>query len=513
MALQDALGTVGDPVSRALRSTFGKPSEEATTFTPEQGMQRRIARGVVAEEQLPGLLEGSMSEATKAQEDIARQRTGMAERGRAIGEEFAIKERELIESPEYKQKEIPAFEPTQANLQDIQNVLGLSIVAGLLAGGASKRSGMAAMAALNGAVEGFRQGRQDVYKREIDVFAKNVEAIKENNKQTLERFNRAMGLLQTDRKAAEGELKVLEAEVQNSVAAAALRQGQYKQAQDALFKAVEGSDRASQTMLQLKQQAELKREQIAAQERARTEALQSKVNLANQNFVLRLAEFNRKVDQDQAKITSLGKEEKKNLQGIDNLKAELEDLQRIALQNPEKFFGFGTDTVGNVVASYREKVLKDPEMSSFIRRFEAFQIPERHDKFGATLTGNEKESWRRSIIGPGNDPSAISEYFTTKLMILDRARNNIINSPYRSSAPANAQAQLGTAAQQAAGMGVNLGPFGSVTFQPPARQPAQTGLSASQIASQRAEANDAIRRGADRDKVAKRFREDTGQEL
>ncbi len=50
--------------------------------------------------------------------------------------------------------------------------------------------------------------------------------------------------------SAEGELKVLEAEVQNSVAAAALRQGQYKQAQDALFKAVEGSDRASQTMLQ-----------------------------------------------------------------------------------------------------------------------------------------------------------------------------------------------------------------------------------------------------------------------
>jgi hypothetical protein len=512
MALQDALGTVGDPVSRALRSTFGKPSEEATTLTPEQGMQRRIARGTVAEEQLPGLLEGSMSEATKAQADIAKQRTGMAERGKAIGEEFAVKERELIESPEYKQKEIPAFEPSQSNLEDIRNVLGLSIVAGFLAGGASKRSGMAAMAALNGAVEGFRQGRQDVYKREIDVFAKNVEAIKENNKQTLERFNRAMGLLQTDRKAAEGELKVLEAEVQNSVAAAALRQGQYKQAQDALFKAVEGSDRASQTMLQLKQQAELKREQIAAQERARKEALQSKINLANQNFVLRLAEFNRKVDQDQAKITSLGKEEKKNLQGIDNLKAELEDLQRIALQNPEKFFGFGTDTVGNVVASYREKVLKDPEMSSFIRRFEAFQIPERHDKFGATLTGNEKESWRRSIIGPGNDPSAISEYFTTKLMILDRARNNIINSPYRASAPASAQAQLGTAAQQAAGMGVNLGPFGSVTFQPPSvRQSAQSG--SSDIQSERARANEAIRNGAPRDAVARRFKENTGQEL
>lgn len=512
MALQDALGTVGDPVSRALRSTFGKPSEEATALTPEQGMQRRIARGVVAEEQLPGLLEGSMSEATKAQEDIAEQRTGMAKRSKAIGEKFAVKERELIESPEYKQKEIPAFEPTQANLQDIQNVLGLSIVAGFLTGGASKRSGMAAMAALNGAVEGFRQGRQDVYKREIDVFAKNVEAIKENNKQTLERFNRAMGLLQTDRKAAEGELKILEAELQNSVAGAALRQGMYKQAQDALFKAVDGMGQASDSLLKLKQQAELQRERMAAQAQARTEALQSKINLANQNFVLRLAEFNRKTEQDQAKVSSLGATEKKELRGLDNLKAELEDLQRIALQNPEKFFGFGTDMAGNVVSAYREKFLKDPEMASFIRRFEAFQIPERHSAFGATLTGNERESWRRSTIGPGNDPSVIPEYFATKLMILDRARNNIINTPYRASAPASAQAQLGTAAQQAAGMGVNLGPFGSMTFQPPSvRQPAQPG--SSDIQSERARANEAIRNGAPRDAVARRFKENTGQEL
>lgn len=165
-----------------------------------------------------------------------------------------------------------------------------------------------------------------------------------------------------------------------------------------------------------------------------------------------------------------------------------------------------------MVSAYREKFLKDPEMASFIRRFEAFQIPERHSAFGATLTGNERESWRRSTIGPGNDPSVIPEYFATKLMILDRARNNIINTPYRASAPASAQAQLGTAAQQAAGMGVNLGPFGSMTFQPPSvRQPAQPG--SSDIQSERARANEAIRNGAPRDAVARRFKENTGQEL
>ncbi len=263
MALQDALGTTGDPITRAMGAVYGRKPAEAQT--PEQGMQSRIARGTIAEEQLPSLMEAQRAEAETSQTDIAQKRTAMATRGKEIGDVFATKERELVESPEYRQKEIPAFEPSAANLEDIRNVLGLSIVAGFLTGGASKRSGMAAMAALNGAVEGFRQGRQDVYKRELDVFTKNVEAIKENNRQTLERFNRAMGLLQTDRKAAEGELKILEAETQNSVAAAAMRQGMYKQASEALYKAVEGSDRASQTLMQMKQQADLARERMQQQ--------------------------------------------------------------------------------------------------------------------------------------------------------------------------------------------------------------------------------------------------------
>lgn len=400
MALQDALGTVGDPVSRALRSTFGKPNEEATTLTPEQGMQRRIARGAVAEEQLPGLLEGSMSEATKAQADIAKQRTGMAERGKAIGEEFALKERELIELPEYKQKEIPAFEPSQSNLEDIRNVLGLSIVAGFLAGGASKRSGMAAMAALNGAVEGFRQGRQDVYKREIDVFAKNVEAIKENNKQTLERFNRAMGLLQTDRKAAEGELKVLEAEVQNSVAAAALRQGQYKQAQDALFKAVEGSDRASQTMLQLKQQAELKREQIAAQAQARREANQLRIDLAEmrqqQGDLKPGADVNKKYVADNVLLAD-----------INDLRA---DLQKPGL--PEKI---GKDRLvaflseKGPLASQLLQTETDPDVRQFMVKIKAIRNKYYASTSGLAVTSSEAMRNYGVVAQPGDTPEIIKE--------------------------------------------------------------------------------------------------------
>jgi len=415
MALQDALGTVGDPVSRALRSTFGKPSEEAATLTPEQGMQRRIARGAVAEEQLPGLLEGSMSEATKAQQDIAEQRTGMAKRGKAIGEEFAAKERELIESPEYRQKEIPAFEPSQSNLEDIRNVLGLSIVAGFLAGGASKRSGMAAMAALNGAVEGFRQGRQDVYKREIDVFAKNVEAIKENNKQTLERFNRAMGLLQTDRKAAEGELKVLEAEIQNSVAAAALRQGQYKQAQDALFKAVEGSDRASQTMLQLKQQAELRREQMALQKQ-----------IADNNAALRRDLAEQKASQGSLKP---GADVTKKFVADNVLVADINDLindlrnpslaQKIQQTRPQEW---ATEQGGALLAQVIQTE-RDPEVRQFMTKIIRMRNKYYLDQSGKAVTGAEALRNYGAVPQPGDTPEVINE----KLKIMSGGIQDTIN--------------------------------------------------------------------------------------
>ena len=422
MALQDALGTVGDPITRAISSTFGKSNETMPTLSPEQGMQRRIARGAAAEEQLPGLLESSMAEATKAQEDIAKKRTGMAERGKAIGEEFAVKERELVEAPEYKQKEIPAFEPSSANLEDIRNVLGLSIVAGFLVGGASKRSGMAAMAALNGAVEGFRQGRQDVYKREIDVFAKNVEAIKENNRQTLERFNRAMSLLQTDRKAAEGELKVLEAEVQNSVAAAALRQGQYTQARDALFKAVEGSDRASQTMLQLKQQAELRREQMQLQAQLQRDKAELQAAIAA-NKPLQLPS-------DLAKTyENIGETAQAIRRTVSTFKPEFfgvipnATVARTFMSFVERGLPAG-EIVSNIASTFGANLPKiTPQTVDWWKNYDAFVAQVRNKLFGATLTNREQADFEKFTISPATSPEQAAMFFQRQVDIINGARD------------------------------------------------------------------------------------------
>jgi tetratricopeptide (TPR) repeat protein len=413
MALQDVLGTTGDPISRAMGAVYGRKPAEAQP--PEQGMQSRIARGTIAEEQLPSLMEAQRAEAETSQADIAAKRTAMATRGKEIGNVFAEKEKALVESPEYRQKEIPAFEPSAANLEDIRNVLGLSIVAGFLTGGASKRSGMAALSALNGAVEGFRQGRQDVYKRELDVFTKNVEAIKENNRQTLERFNRAMGLLQTDRKAAEGELKILEAETQNSVAAAAMRQGMYKQASEALNKAVEGSDRATQTMLQMKQQAELARDRMA--------------------FQRELAQM--RLD---GKIQSIPGPIEKRLENLGSVK---DSLGRISSTEKPEYFGlFPQKEIAETFLTLVDRGLPVGEIASQVagalgtklppvtndtvnwwKDYREFVAKVRNTLFGQTLTKPEERSFDQFTINPTTSADNAKMYFDRQIAIINNAAN------------------------------------------------------------------------------------------
>lgn len=458
MALQDALGTTGDPISRAMGAVYSRKPAEAQT--PEQGMQSRIARGTIAEEQLPGLMEAQRAEAETSQADIAAKRTGMATRGKEIGDVFAAKERELVESPEYRQKEIPAFEPSSANLEDIRNVLGLSIVAGFLTGGASKRSGMAAMAALNGAVEGFRQGRQDVYKRELDVFTKNVEAIKENNRQTLDRFNRAMNLLQTDRKAAEGELKILEAETQNSVAAAAMRQGMYKQASEALNKAVEGSDRATQTMLQLKQQAEMARERMQLQR-----------ELANQSNQLRrdLAEMK----QQQGSLKP-GADVTKKFVSDNVLVADINDLikdlqnpalkQKIQSTRPLEWAAEQSQILNQAVQTER-----DPDVRQFMTKIIRMRNKYYLDQSGKAVTGAEALRNYGAVPQPGDTPEVIDE----KMKIMSKGVQDTINV-YRqmfTGLPA-IQVQPGMNTGVAAGERIN--PYATAT-PTIVQQPAQAG--------------------------------------
>lgn len=67
-----------------------------------------------------------------------------------------------------------AFVPSKANAQDMATMFSLIGLIGMTIGGGGKVSAFNAMGAMNGMLEGYQKGRLDLYKREKDVFEKNI---------------------------------------------------------------------------------------------------------------------------------------------------------------------------------------------------------------------------------------------------------------------------------------------------------------------------------------------------
>ena len=433
--------------------------------TLEQEFGGMAQRGARARELAPQMMRESLKQEQKVGEDIMQQRTQSAEDIGNLAKRQAASTKLLEEEAIAARPEPIEFAPTQQTPEQLQTIAISMMLVGALAGGGAKRSGIAGLKAMTGMLDGYKQGRKDVFDREKIIFEKALETQKQKIEEVKAMYESAVRAKLAGDQAEYNSLQArIQAETDNGTMRYAFATRNTDQITKQLEAAEKGMAEGLKGMAELKKAEEdrkLKREELQIRRQERSDARADRAELSKQRFLLSLAEFDRKIDKDKDAAQKLGPTEKKELRGIENLRDELVQLQQIALANSEKFFGFGTDLAGNVVAQWREKALKDPEMSNFLRRFEAFQIPERHEKFGATLMGKEQESWRKSIIGPGNDPSAIPEYFTTKLQILDQARNRILSSvPSTSTLPTTEQ-RLSNAAQRAAGMGVNVGGIGT----------------------------------------------------
>jgi hypothetical protein len=93
---------------------------------------------------------------------------------------------------------LPAFIPTQDNFRDIAGLFSLIGVMGMIAG---KSNSVAAMNAMNGMLEGYRSGRNDLYRREREVFDKNFKTMLQKHAEFRKEMEDAVKLAQTDRQA------------------------------------------------------------------------------------------------------------------------------------------------------------------------------------------------------------------------------------------------------------------------------------------------------------------------
>lgn len=96
----------------------------------------------------------------------------------------------------------PEFHPTQDNAESLGALFSLVATAGILAGSSGKIAANNAMNAMTGMLKGWQQGRQDLFKREKDMFDKEFARIKSVNDQIQQHLQNALQSAATDRDTA-----------------------------------------------------------------------------------------------------------------------------------------------------------------------------------------------------------------------------------------------------------------------------------------------------------------------
>lgn len=156
-----------------------------------------------------------------AQRDLA-----LATGEREARETAAAQQRQELEAYRSRRLELPDFVPTQENAMSIGTLFGLLGVVGTMMGGAGQQSATGAMNAMSGMLNGWRQGRGDLYNRERQQFDIQLRRVQDQNNVIQRDFQDALNLMRTDLDA--GLARAREVAARHNIpiaAAAASRQG------------------------------------------------------------------------------------------------------------------------------------------------------------------------------------------------------------------------------------------------------------------------------------------------
>lgn len=205
--------------------------------TPRPPRQSRISDPTIAAavEQLPESMRAGAEAQYELLQRMGRDGTGAATAQRDLAlargerearEGYAATHRQELARMRERYVQTPDFVPTQENAMSIGTLFGLLGVTAAMTGTSGRRSAIGAMNAMNGMLQGWRQGRSDLYNRERQNFDVEMRRVQAQN-QALEReFKDALDLAKTDMDAGIARAREAAARAGVSIAgAAASRQG------------------------------------------------------------------------------------------------------------------------------------------------------------------------------------------------------------------------------------------------------------------------------------------------
>jgi hypothetical protein len=276
-------------------------------------------------------------EISKAESDIAKaqqeqkeiESTGKLSAQMRFGQQ---QEAAMTGMREKMEKEpLPAFIPTKDNAQDIAGLFGVISVISMLVGGGGRMSGQLALGNMNGMMEGYRKGREDLYKRERTEFDKNFKAMMQKHAEFRQEMEDAVKLAVTNKEEGLRAAELAAAKAGSDIVKAQLRKGDLVGA----YKLVDESQKGAQHALQM----EAKAKEQDARERQHREAMAQRERIAKDQMALRekLAKAAAAAKDEAAKKGGTLKPGAKITEGYvadTVLKQDLEDLKK-DLQNPQ----------------------------------------------------------------------------------------------------------------------------------------------------------------------------------
>jgi hypothetical protein len=239
----------------------------------QKGMQD-LAEIKKAEEAVAGV-EGEITQAKFEQEKARLAETEKAEA------EYAGKERGLYEQSERQLEKypFPTYKPTQEDATSYAQLGSMVVTLGMMLGGGAKMSGKAALASMTGMINGWREGRQDLWRREAQKFEKELQNIKAEREAIQKNLEKGLKLAATDRKAAQAAIDTAAHIAGQSVPGLLMKRGQLIPALNFMKSAAALSEKTEENILKnstTQQQHEEQRKDAAAQRQAILQAARDK---------------------------------------------------------------------------------------------------------------------------------------------------------------------------------------------------------------------------------------------
>lgn len=267
--MANGITNLRNPLDERLSQVF-TPSADTQKVTGQQSLTESIARGTRAEQALPEVLSTGAAQERAAVEGLMRQRTEGAQRVGELGRQQA-KETAAFEEQFQAMRPAPIeFAPSQENIGDLQNIMAQMVLIGGLIGGSSKRSGIAGLKAIKGMLDGYKQGRKDIFDREKLIYEKALDTQRNEITRIKDLYESQLRARTAGNTAEANALNAeLNALTQNGTANIDLVRGDTKRVIDTLNYAISAKDKASALQEQIRSREEIAREaRRAAAERA-----------------------------------------------------------------------------------------------------------------------------------------------------------------------------------------------------------------------------------------------------